>query len=43
MIDPNVGRLLDPETVPVGGKDVGGDDVADDNVILLPDIETNSG
>lgn len=42
VINPDVGRVLNPETIAIGSKHVLANDITHDNVALLPDEETNS-
>jgi hypothetical protein len=42
VVNPDVGRLLDPDTIPVGGEDVLADNVANNDVRLLPDKQANA-
>lgn len=43
VVNPDVGRLLDSDTITVGRKNVLADDVANNDVCLLPDKQANTG
>lgn len=42
MIDPNVGRFLDGQSVAIGSQNILADDVSDDDIGLLPDEESHT-